>query len=261
LTVDTAYLAIFPDFSHARNFHVHRAGNGTWRRRRDFHSDRYRQSTSPQAGSRARFGIRLGRIRGVVARRPFIFALPRFTAGYLGSYSMRPQLMTGFTENVELGQIGQIQKSSEVVMRVKVEGDPARFANQHWRGIALMRFDGRRWSSLAMERRRLFQDENGWFLVPSSRPPRRSQVLQYKILLEPVASDAIFVAGGTKRHSRAFFGGIRIGRWPSPQFLAHRRDRLDLQSISELPASYALHHSGRLSHSRQTPASRSRKRT
>ena len=129
-------------------------------------------SGSPQARTLVRA---LGMISGTVAFGALIlggllfFTLPRFTAGYLGSYSMRPQLMTGFTESVELGQIGQIQKSSEVVMRVKVEGDPSRFANQHWRGIALIRFDGRRWSGLAMDRQRLYQDSNAGLLLDGRR--------------------------------------------------------------------------------------------
>ncbi len=171
-------------------------------------------SGSPQARTLVRA---LGMISGTVAFGALIlggllfFTLPRFTAGYLGSYSMRPQLMTGFTENVELGQIGQIQKSSEVVMRVKVEGDPSRFANQHWRGIALIRFDGRRWSGLAMDRQRLYQDMNGWFIFPDGRTPRRSQVLNYKVLLEPVASDAIFVASGASAVRGRFSAGSGLG--------------------------------------------------
>ena len=177
---------------------------------------------SPQARTLVRA---LGVVSGSVAFGALLlggllfFTLPRFTAGYLGSYSMRPQLMTGFTENVELGQIGQIQKSSEVVMRVKVEGDPARFANQHWRGIALMHFDGRRWSSLAMERQRLYQDINGWFIFPDGRQVQRSQVLNYKVLLEPVASDAIFVASGASAIRGRFSANAGLGDSAHRNFL------------------------------------------
>jgi hypothetical protein len=177
---------------------------------------------SPQARKLVRA---LGVVSGSVALAALLlggllfFTLPRFTAGYLGSYSMRPQLMAGFSENVELGQIGQIQKSGEVVMRVKVEGDPARFANQHWRGIALVRFDGRRWSSLAMDRKRLYQDDNGWFLFPDGRAVQSSRVLNYKILLEPVASDAVFVAGGASALRGRFSAGAGLGDGPHRNFL------------------------------------------
>jgi transglutaminase-like putative cysteine protease len=211
LTVDTAYLAFFLVFltlgiSTFIALEMERGAENA--------SAAPIVAGSPQARTLVRA---LGAVSGSVAFGALMlgallfFTLPRFTAGYLGSYSMRPQLMTGFTENVELGQIGQIQKSSEVVMRVKVEGDPSRFANQHWRGIALIRFDGRRWSGLSMDRQRLYQDMNGWFLFPDGRQQRRSQILNYKVLLEPVASDAIFVAGGASAIRGRFSAGAGLG--------------------------------------------------
>jgi transglutaminase-like putative cysteine protease len=127
----------------------------------------------------------------------FLFLLmPRFTAGYFGAYALKPKLMTGFTETVELGQIGEIQKSTAVVMRIKVAGSPERFMTQRWRGIALARFDGWRWSAAPGERRRVYADENGWFFLSNARDVYSSNPLSYRVLLEPVASDAVFVASG-----------------------------------------------------------------
>lgn len=125
------------------------------------------------------------------------FALPRVTGGYFSGYSMRPQLMTGFTDSVELGKIGEIKRSSEVVMRVKIEGNPSLFYGTHWRGIALVDFDGWRWSSANLARGRVAPQVDGWFNVGSIRNtrtwhPKRS--LKYSVLLEPVASSAIFLA-------------------------------------------------------------------
>ena len=53
--------------------------------------------------------------------------------------------MTGFSDNVELGEIGRIKQNTAVVMRIHVEGDPARAQDMHWRGIVLTNFDGERW--------------------------------------------------------------------------------------------------------------------
>ena len=53
--------------------------------------------------------------------------------------------MTGFSDNVALGEIGEIKKNTAVVMRIRVEGDPARAVDMHWRGIVLTNFDGHRW--------------------------------------------------------------------------------------------------------------------
>ena len=48
----------------------------------------------------------------------FFFAIPRFSSGYLSALSLQPSLMTGFSDNVTLGQIGQIKQSSSVVMQI-----------------------------------------------------------------------------------------------------------------------------------------------
>jgi transglutaminase-like putative cysteine protease len=122
--------------------------------------------------------------------------LPRFTAGYFGAYSLKPKLMTGFSESVELGQIGEIQKSTAVIMRIKVAGNPDRFMTQRWRGIALTKFDGWRWSTTPGDRKRVYADMNGWFFLSNARTVYGSNPLSYRVLLEPVASDAVFVVPG-----------------------------------------------------------------
>src|SRR5579859_4795358 len=72
------------------------------------------------------------------------FFFPRFSAGYLGRTSLQPTLMSGFSDDVELGQIGEIKKNSAVVMRVRT-GKPVGYPTLRWRGIALTAFDGKRW--------------------------------------------------------------------------------------------------------------------
>src|SRR6202161_2381691 len=93
---------------------------------------------SPLAG---RLNRALGLTSGLVAigtlaiGSVFFFAIPRFSSGYLSALSLQPSLMTGFSDNVTLGQIGQIKQSSAVVMRIHVDGDPGRADGIHWRGI------------------------------------------------------------------------------------------------------------------------------
>ncbi|HUK31671.1 MAG TPA: DUF3488 and transglutaminase-like domain-containing protein [Candidatus Acidoferrum sp.] len=139
------------------------------------------------------------------------FILPRFTAGYFGAYSMKPKLMTGFTETVELGQIGEIQKSTAVVMRIKVAGNPERFMSQRWRGIALARFDGWRWSAAQSERKRVYANSDGWFFLSNAHDVYASNPLSYRVLLEPVASDAVFVTPGTGIVRGKFSAGSGLG--------------------------------------------------
>jgi len=124
------------------------------------------------------------------------FFFPRFSAGYLGRASFSPSLMSGFTENVELGQIGEIKKNSAVVMRVQT-GKPIGYDRLRWRGIALTTFDGKRWTSSEHNAQRLQPGGDGWIKAADSPPKSDSPNpgMIYTIYLEPLATDAIFVPG------------------------------------------------------------------
>jgi protein-glutamine gamma-glutamyltransferase len=125
----------------------------------------------------------------------FFFAIPRFTSGYLSALSLQPSLMTGFSDDVTLGQIGQIKQSSAVVMRIHVDGDPGRADGVHWRGIVLTNFDGKRWFTPKHEQIVVSPDYGGVYqLNPMTLPAGDFYQMHYTILMEPIASDAIFVA-------------------------------------------------------------------
>lgn len=122
------------------------------------------------------------------------FFFPRFSAGYLGRTSLQPTLMSGFTDDVELGQIGEIKKNSQVVMRVRT-GKPVGYPTLRWRGIALSTFDGKRWYSPERADVTIPAGPNGWIDL-ADRPieqDRSAITLRYTILLQPVATDTIFV--------------------------------------------------------------------
>ena len=121
------------------------------------------------------------------------FFFPRFSAGYLGRTSLQPTLMSGFSDDVELGQIGEIKKNSTVVMRVRT-GKPVGYPSLRWRGIALSAFDGKRWSSPDRDTVTIPAGMNGWINL-TERPPDpdpTATLLRYTILLQPVATDTMF---------------------------------------------------------------------
>ena len=124
------------------------------------------------------------------------FFFPRVSAGYFARAGFQPSLMTGFSDNVELGQIGEIKKDSTVVMRVQT-GRPVNYPLLRWRGIALSTFDGRRWSMHEKKHELHISGPDGWIALESPsdlRVPIAGQ-LRYTVLLQPLASDAIFVPG------------------------------------------------------------------
>lgn len=138
----------------------------------------------------------------------FFFFFPRFSAGYLGRVSFSPTLMTGFTEDVELGQIGEIKKSSAVVMRVET-GKPIGYEWLRWRGIALTTFDGKRWSSNPGRQQKLQPGADGWIhtLEAVQNGNTFGQTIQYTVFLEPVATDAVFIGGRALSLQGNFTGG------------------------------------------------------
>jgi len=138
----------------------------------------------------------------------FFLIFPRFSAGLMGRMSMQPTLMTGFSDEVELGQIGTIKKTETVVMRVRMES-----ADQtgllRWRGIALSQFDGKRWSGTDRQRVALPPDASGWITSRAVPAGMRAHAvaLRYAVLLEPVATDTIFAATQAAELRGNFSGG------------------------------------------------------
>src|SRR3989442_220497 len=130
-------------------------------------------------------------IGAILCGTVLFFLLPRVSAGYLGKTSFNPTLLSGFTDQVELGQIGEIKKSSAVVLRVET-GSPVNYPALRWRGNALANFDGRRWTSAERSPETLSANSDGWIAL-RDKPKAgelRGQILQFTVLQEPMASDA-----------------------------------------------------------------------
>src|SRR6266436_1033997 len=169
-----------------------------------------------RALSFAAVGVSVG---AILCGAVLFFLLPRVSAGYLGKTSFNPTLLSGFTDQVELGQIGQIKKSSAVVLRVET-GSPVNYPALRWRGNALANFDGRRWTAAERGSETLQANSDGWIALREKPKPgeSRGEILQFTVLQEPMASDALFVAG-TMLAIRGSFTGETGG-------ISHRRNYL-----------------------------------
>ena len=187
-------------------------------------------------------------IGAVIVGAGIFFLLPRFRAGYFSRFDLQPSLISGFSEDVELGRIGQIKLSNAVVMRIQVEGDPAPAREVHWRGIALTTFDGRRWFSDAFNQTAAAESEDGWMYLHKTPPvePRYALPLRYTVLLEPMASDALFVAAEPLRIRGRLAGGATGGRLPRRGYLMqdktgslsnpfHNFTNVRYEAVSDLP--------------------------
>ena len=195
LTVDTSFLVLFFLFmlfgvAAFIALEMRRGASGTLTPA--FGRQRAEERRLSRALSLAALSVALG---SIVLGGALFFVFPRFTAGFWGRASMQPSLMSGFSEDVELGQIGEIKQNSEVVMRVKT-GKPVADPMLRWRGIALINFDGKRWSNPERANETLVASPDGWiFLRGPGQAAAAARGLQYTVLLQPIATSAIFAPG------------------------------------------------------------------
>lgn len=124
------------------------------------------------------------------------FVLPRMSAGYLGSFANAGEMATGFSDRVQLGQIGQIQQSNSVVMHVQIDGDHHGAYDLKWRGVALGNFDGKAWSNRSDQFPVANIGQDRFVLSrPPAGPARQVQPVHYRVLMEPIGTNVFFLAG------------------------------------------------------------------
>jgi len=222
LTVSTGYLVEFIAYllcaiSTFISYEIKRAGEASPRLRPAPPEATSRQLQIEQSLASATAWLALG-IVGLAAI--LFFAIPRYRTGYLGELGTQSESITGFSENVDLGDMRKIKQSSLVVMRVLPEGGARNFQGLKWRGLALTSFDGRRWFNDNTDRIALSPAMAGRFVVPrpegwpadrpESRPEARAdqagRLLRYRVVLSPVSTDVLFAAA----EARELWGRLRL---------------------------------------------------
>jgi len=102
--------------------------------------------------------------------------------------------ISGFSERVELGDIGRIRLDPSRVMRIStLEGEVPAPGDRYWRGLAFDHFDGRRWSVTPALRAPVHGDpEIG---VDLGGPRRRGHRAVQQIAREELDSGVLFTPG------------------------------------------------------------------
>ena len=206
LTVDTVFLAAFSIF-----LLLCITTFVSFEMRRSAMSDPHR-ATAPRVPSRVMNALTSA---GVVLMLAILvgsvvlfFVLPRLSAGYLSSLAPHNEFSSGFSDHVELGEIGQIKQTDNVVMHIAVEGDVkgGRFSEMKWRGIALNHFDGKIWSNPASQENELAPGSASSHydllgiqikrhnLNPYTADYRRARSFSYRVVMEPIGTAVIFLA-------------------------------------------------------------------
>jgi protein-glutamine gamma-glutamyltransferase len=142
----------------------------------------------------------------IVIGGTLFFLIPRVGTGYFTRPSAPPLLLTGFSDSVELGQIGNLKQSSAVVMHARrVEGTP--FAALRWRGVVLDTFNGITWSRKRRARPHVHSENSNYIF---RRGPAKGELMTYEVLLEPLATTALFGPFQVRQVSGRQIPGIEV---------------------------------------------------
>ena len=151
------------------------------------------------------------------------FVLPRTARAAFKYFPPVPYHLTGFANEVRLGEIGEIKQSSAPVMHIRI------FSNRkptsvRWKGSSLASFDGVRWFN-ADEREEMIRLQGGLTRLYGSLEANRFRArIGYEVQLNPEAGGALFFTGTPEILQmqspyvlRNTGGGLRVPYTPSEQ--------------------------------------------
>jgi hypothetical protein len=171
---------------------------------------------------------------------PLFFLLPRISLGMYRQPNGRAQMISGFSERVELGMLGLIKESDQLVMHVRLDPSAApQGRSLKWRGIALDQYDGRSWSRSDLGRKTLLPRSYGglakgqreYFQIETSA--FSPNILTQTFFMETLGTDVVFASHKIKALSRdlGLLQRDASGNLFAPQ---RARTRFRYQALSEL---------------------------
>ncbi|MCZ2079843.1 MAG: DUF3488 and transglutaminase-like domain-containing protein [Bryobacterales bacterium] len=123
------------------------------------------------------------------------FLLPRTARAAFQHFASQKYRLPGFSNEVTLGEIGEIKRQSTPVMHVRIEGNRSQL-HLKWRGAALAEFDGKRWYNSNNGGGEIVKVEKGIAtLVQNPQRWRAGPRISYNVILKSIASDTLFLAG------------------------------------------------------------------
>jgi hypothetical protein len=121
----------------------------------------------------------------------FIF-IPRVGLGFFHRSQSSLIRTSGFSNEVDLGEIGSVKKDPTVVMRVQPSRPLPGVEGMYWRGMVYDFYDGRRWRNSFGSGRLVASEGNGIFNLAYRQYPERA--ISQEIILEPLDTPVLFGA-------------------------------------------------------------------
>src|SRR5579863_3126821 len=115
------------------------------------------------------------------------FFLPRTARAAFQHLVSHRYHLAGFSNHVELGEIGEIKQENVPVMHVKMDRPEDRSLALKWRGAALSEFNGHAWFNRPTPGRTLQPDRTGLLRLDDDPPRRNGRFISYAVYLSDLA--------------------------------------------------------------------------
>ena len=158
------------------------------------------RSATVSRAALASFPLRLGRLSaflfvGILAMTACMFLiLPRTARAAFARFGLAGVRLTGFSNSVTLGEIGELKRNNTPVMHVRSYQNEG-FLPVKWRGSALAEFDGTRWFNPRVPDQMVRVDAGVIALRTAVIGTRQGRNLIYQVRLSPLVSETLFFAG------------------------------------------------------------------
>jgi len=138
----------------------------------------------------------------------FFFTIPRLGVRYFGWINIAEPKVSGFGENIDLGEVGRIKMDRSTVLRIRIEGETAPRETIYWRGIVLKNFDGRTWIAEPGISQRVYPKTYDIFSLEFLK---LDELVKQEIFLEPTESPVLIAMDRPKGFSFERAGFINMG--------------------------------------------------
>jgi transglutaminase-like putative cysteine protease len=169
-------------------------GTGTQIRFRRLHRRATWQNGPPRWRSLAGWALTL-LVAIFVLAIPVFLTMPRLVRLAPPTGILAAEALSGFSDQVRLGEVAQIKLNPQVVMRVRVrfpgKGPPPHLS---WRGVTLDHYDGQTWSQSGRRTLALRKTDNVYAIDAAIAP---QGVTEQRFFLEPLTINTVFAAPRT----------------------------------------------------------------
>ncbi|MBI3596244.1 MAG: DUF3488 domain-containing protein [Nitrospirae bacterium] len=162
----------------------------------------------------------------------FIF-IPRVGLGFFHRSHSSLIRTSGFSNEVDLGDIGSVKKDPTVIMRVQPSRLLPEVEGIYWRGMVYDFYDGRTWRNSFGSGRTVLSEGNGVFNLAYRQYPERA--ITQEIILEPLDTAVLFGAPHAIQVSGQF-SNLRVNAMNSISLPMVPATRIDYILTSVIPS-------------------------